>query len=121
MREQCQQHRYFHTFLAFAIYFQAYFFVHGNKEKKSFDLDAKTREQIKLKLNSVIGAWSWLGEGHHNTLVILGIFLMPFSPYPLIAAFAVIAVLMNIWWLICEFWFGLVYSRQSKSIRQHVV
>lgn len=99
--------------LIFCQWFQVYFFVRGNRKKTSLKPDAVSAARIKGALDPVLDDCSWIGEGHHNTLVILGVLLMPLSPWGLVTAFWIILVPMNVWWLKCEFEF----VRAVKSVR----
>lgn len=74
--------------------------VFVSKSQKVPDLAG--REKIRAILQPEMARWPWLGESHHNTPVILGILLASLSPYPLIAAFWLILMPMNIYWFYLE-------------------
>lgn len=102
----------FTALLALVIAFQMYFFVRGNQKKQVYHFSDQQKRKIQTELEPVINLWSWLGEGHHNTLVILGILLAPWSPYPLLIAFVVIMTVMNLWWIHCE----RIFSTKVKDL-----
>ncbi|MCP5464976.1 MAG: CDP-alcohol phosphatidyltransferase family protein [Deltaproteobacteria bacterium] len=85
------------AFLALAMTFQMYFFVRGSEEKKTVILSDQEKKRAHALLDPIIHAWSYLGEGHHNTLVILGTFMAPWSPYGLLVAFLTILIPFNLW------------------------
>lgn len=99
--------------LIFCQWFQMYFFVRGNRKKALSRPDARTALRVKAALDPILDDCSWIGEGHHNTLVLLGVLFLPFTPWVSVAAFWVILVPMNLWWLRCEFKF----ARAVKEIR----
>lgn len=102
--------------LALCIAFQAYFFVWGWKKKESCELSPEQRQLARKILEPVIEKWSWLGEGHHNTLVLLGMLVAPVTSHGLITAFFVILVPMNLWWLVCEYQFYRGFCAVKRQI-----
>lgn len=90
------------SFIAACLVFQMYFFVRGSEKKKNYLRTDADKKRIQSILDPELARWSWLGEGHHNTLVILGILFLPWTPYVLLAAFWTIALPMNLWWGLCE-------------------
>lgn len=109
-RAEARDFRLFNTLLALIIAFQTYFFVRGKSERRAFSFSARERAHIRSRLEPVIDLWSWLGEGHHNTLVLFGTLLAPLTPYGLIAAFLFILGPMNLWMLYGEYRFWQAYS-----------
>ncbi|MBF0104504.1 MAG: CDP-alcohol phosphatidyltransferase family protein [Deltaproteobacteria bacterium] len=101
-KQEARRFNFFTAFLAILLAFQMYFFGRGKEKKGSKTLPAEARQAFIKKAEPVINLYSYLGEGHHNTLVIMGLFLAPFTPYLLIAAFWIILIPMNLWWFYCE-------------------
>lgn len=102
MKKSWRQRDLISVFWTLLMAFQMYFFVRGKEKKKREEFSQKEQQDAEKTLGPVIKSWTWLGEGHHNTLVILGVFLAPISPYFLIFAFMTILVPMNLWWWVCE-------------------
>lgn len=92
------------AFLALVMAIQMYLFVRGSakREKKVYSFNQQVHAQHKLA--PIIEKYTWLGEGIHNTIVIIGVLLLPLSPWPLVAGFVLIAGPMNL------FWFSLIYQ-----------
>lgn len=104
-----KKRNFFEAFLMASSAFQGYFFGRGNKKKKQCQRTSEEATLIRSQLEPVLDHWSWLGEGHHNTLVILGVFLAAWTPYGLIGAFWAVFLPMNFWWLYCEWqWFQAI-------------
>ncbi|MDO8519636.1 MAG: CDP-alcohol phosphatidyltransferase family protein [Deltaproteobacteria bacterium] len=82
--------------------FQLFFFVWESHGEKIVSLSPGKRDLLRETMEPVLSGWSWIGEGHHNTVVMAGLFLAPLSPYPLIVSFLVILLPMNLWYLYCE-------------------
>jgi len=102
-KKEMRSFSFFSAFLALAIAFQMYFFGRGSAKKSTKVLSADKYQENKKILEPVINLWSFLGEGHHNTLVIIGMLLTLVSPYFLMAAFWFILVPMNLWWFYSEY------------------
>jgi len=102
-KQELKKFNLFSALLALVMAFQMYFFSRGTKTKKTYDLSPEERQKFKDKLSPVINLWSYLGEGHHNTIVLLGALFAPISPYGFITAFLIILVPMNFWWFYCEY------------------
>lgn len=94
--------RLFSALFALIIAFQMYFFGRGAR-KKSEPLFVERCQKNKEVLEPVINLWSFLGEGHHNTVVLFGMAMAAVTPIFLIAAFGVILVPLNLWWFYCEY------------------
>lgn len=104
------------AFLAFANAFQMYFFIRGSEEKQEFDLSEEKRKQLKKELEPVINIWSYLGEGHHNTLLLLGVFFAGLTPKVFIASFWFMLIPLNIWMVYCEIQYYKKYKQALASI-----
>lgn len=102
LRDRTRRFHFFEAIIALVMVAQMYLFVRGSEKKQVYSLSATQREEIRNLLSPEINRWSYLGEGHHNTLVILGVLLAPMGYWGLVVAFVMIAVPMNLWWLICE-------------------
>lgn len=89
------------AFFALLIALQGFFFIRGRKRRAPPQFTPENRRDARNLLAPVIRDWTWLGEGHHNVVVILGLFFAPFSGLPILMAFGVIAMPMNLWWLWC--------------------
>jgi phosphatidylglycerophosphate synthase len=100
--------------LALIMWFQAYFFIELAQKRQRITLTEIQRRDARTTLDPIIKAWTWLGEGHHNALVVLGLLLTPITPLVLFAAFVIIAVPMNLWW------FAVIWrwSRAYKAVCQ---
>lgn len=94
------------SLIAFCMVFQMYFFVRGKDKKRVYQHSPASQARVKALFDPVLDRCSWIGEGHHNTLVLLGLLLAPLTPVGLIGAFWFILVPMNLWWLKCEFDFA---------------
>lgn len=101
-KSEWRQGHFFLAFLAFMIMFQMYFFVRGAEKKQKLFLSHADRQVARKQLEPIINHWSYIGEGHHNSLVILGLFFASQTPFVLLAAFWIIFVPMNVWWIYCE-------------------
>lgn len=109
-RDEVAKYHMFNAFLALLIAAQMYFFVRGNAEKKVIVLTDAQRTNVRALLEPQMRFWSWLGVGHHNTLVLMGLALTPWTVWGLWAAFFVIGVPMNIWFVVGEVRFARVYA-----------
>lgn len=105
MKSEWKAGRYFWSMLAFFIMFQMYVFVRGTKEKQKREFSDAQKSLIKERMEPLIKRYSYIGQGHHNTLLILGMIFAPWTPFVLLVAFWVILVPMNVLWLVCEFEF----------------
>lgn len=112
LKEELRRFNLFSVILLLCMYFQMYFFVRGGAKKQAYARTPEETERLTRHFDPVLSCWSWLGEGHHNTLVILGVLLAPFTPYGLIAAFWFILVPMNLWWFYCEW----LWRRSVKTM-----
>lgn len=113
MKKAWHQKDLISVFWTLIMAFQMYFFVRGKEQKKHEEFSLNQRQEAEKNLGPIIKSWTWLGEGHHNTLVILGVFLAPISPYFLVFAFMTILFPMNFWWLLSEWRWWKAYSRLS--------
>lgn len=117
MKHEIKNFRFFYALLAACVAFQVYFFVRGKEKKKPLEITTAAREEIRQKLEPLIDGWSWLGESHHNTLFIGGLFLAPFSPIPLLIAFWIILIPMNIWYFYSE----IKWQKALKELKDRLV
>lgn len=101
LRDELKRIHLFRALLALIIVFHVYFFVRGKMEKLNVEISEAGRGIAKERLEPIMRRWTWLGEGHHNTLVILGLLAAPWTPYGLIAAFVTILLPMNLWYALC--------------------
>lgn len=104
----------FLAFIGVCMAFQAFFFLQGTGKKNPGNKASlnKANPGNRKILEPIINTWSWLGEGHHNTSVILGLLFLPLTPWVLIAAFAIILIPFNLWWVYCEF----LWARGLKKV-----
>lgn len=116
MVREFKRFRFFTAFLYFAIAFQVYFFVRGNEKKKEYQFSAQQRQIADGQLAPIVNAWSYLGEGHHNTLIILGLMIAPWSEWGLIGAFWMILLPMNIWFAYCEWRWWRGFATVIKTL-----
>lgn len=110
-----------HGVLAFCLAFQTYFFIDGGTQRKRLEPSALEREKIRAQLEPVMRAWTWLGEGQHNTLVIIGLLFAPLTPVVLYMAFFTISILMSLWMLIGLIWWARLYGAIQKSLANVVM
>lgn len=108
MKSEWKAGRYFWACLALGIMFQMYFFVRGSGKKQKYNFSERQRVIVRQKMDPIVSHWSYLGQGHHNTLVIFGLLLAPWTPDGFLSAFWMISVPMNLMWLFCEFRFSAV-------------
>lgn len=94
--------RLFEAFIGCLMAFHLYFFVRGTKKKKNFDMIPEAKSVVRAKLAPLVKTMSWLGLSHHITLIVIGMILTPWSPYPLMSAFWIIFVPMNLVYFYCE-------------------
>ena len=111
LRRELKRGNILAVLLLLCLIFQMYFFVRGNQKKKLNTVSAAKKISSTQALEPILNQWSWLGEGHHNSIVIFGLFFAPITPWVLLAGFFFIAVPMNLWWLFCEWSF---YQAQKK-------
>lgn len=116
LKEEWSRFNIFSVILLLCMYFQMYFFVRGGEKKQKYTRTSEETERLTRHFDPVLNCWSWLGEGHHNTLVILGIFLAPLTPNVLVAVFWFILVPMNLWWFYCEWLWHRAVKRMPTSI-----
>lgn len=102
IKEELRRFNIFAVLLLLCFIFQMYFFVRGSKQKRVYQRTPQEIVAVRARVEPVISKLTWIGEGHHNTLVILGTLVAPFSPYGLIFAFWFIFIPMNLWLLLCE-------------------
>lgn len=88
-----------------------------SEKRGSQNLSPETRLLIKNKLEPLIKRWPWLGEGHHNTLIILGLFALPFTPIVIFIGFWTILLPMNLWYIYCE----LKWQFAIKEVNQLII
>lgn len=112
-KEELKKGHLLTAFFAASIAFQVYFFVSGTKKHATVDLLPAQLPLAREHLDPVIKLWPWIGEGHHNTLVILGLLLAPLTPYPLAMAFGIILGPMTLWQIYAEF----RWQRALKAIK----
>ncbi len=105
-----------HGVLAFCLAFQTYFFIDGGTQRKRFEPSARQREKIRAQLEPIMRFWTWLGEGQHNTLVIIGLLFAPLTPLVLYAAFFIISILMSLWMLVGLMRWTRLYGAIQKSL-----
>jgi len=115
-KKEWQALHIFEAFLALTIAWQMYFFVRGKEQKKTIALTDGERRDIAEILEPHMRHWSWLGVGHHNTLVLLGLLFVPITTWGLWFAFFMIAVPMNLWFLIGEVRFNKAYLLVQKKL-----
>ena len=96
--------------ICLALIFQGFLFVHGAKEKKKYNLRENQKKKIKETLQPIVQKWSFLGEGHHNSLIVVALIFAPLTPFPLVLAFVTISVALNFYWLYCEWLFHRGYQ-----------
>lgn len=113
LKEELSRFNLFFVLLYFVVWFQSYFFI-GKGERPTFDLTQVQRDQADKKLAPVINYWSFLGEGHHNTLLLVGVLLAPLSYKFLVTSFWTVAVSFNLWWLFCE----ILFAKRYREVRQ---
>ncbi len=89
----------FAAFLSLCLAFQVYFFVRGKETKLKIVISPERAKKNETILSPVIRRFTWLGEGTHNTLVLIGVLLATWTPYGLITAFWIILVPMNMWFI----------------------
>lgn len=102
--------RVFTAVLAVLMAVQMYFFVRGNQSKTEKQISDETRKKIRERLEPEMRFWSWLGIGHHNTLVLIGLLMGSWSATGLWFAFFMIAVPMNVWFVYGEMSFYRAYK-----------
>lgn len=100
LRQSLQTPNIFKSFLLIFYILQIASF--GRDTKKDLPLATDDRKKAQQALAQPLRFWSFLGEGHHNTWVIIGVFLAPYTPYGLFAAFLIILIPMNLWMIYCE-------------------
>ena len=118
MKQKWKENHFFEALLCACIAFQVYFFVRGKKKKESLHISDSTRLEIKAKLEPIMKYWPWLGESHHNTLLILGILFAPITPYALIFALGIILIPMNILFIFLEIRWQKAIKEVNKNIIQ---
>jgi hypothetical protein len=101
-KRRFKQGRYFEALLTFLNTIHNTIAGRSHSERGQVELSAVQRQKIKTELDPAIARWPWIGEGHHNALVVLGLLLAEPFPQVLIGAFWIILVPMNLWFLYCE-------------------
>lgn len=115
MKAEFKKGHFFTAFIAACMAFQLYFFVQGTEKKKTLRLSPEEREIYHKKLTPIMERWSWLGESHHNTPIILGLLLATFTPHLLFFAFILILIPMNLWYIYNEW----TWSIALKELQLH--
>lgn len=92
-KEKFKKLNFLVAFLALLAAVQSYLFVHQNQKKITQSLSL---------LESLMKKWVWLGEGTHNTLLLIGVLLAPLTPYGLVVIFGIILIPMNFLWIYLE-------------------
>ena len=110
-KEKFKRFDLFSTFLALAIAFQQYFFVRGKEEKQALNLTPEQNEKARKSLDATMSGYTWLGEGHHNVMLIIGVLFAPWTPVVLWLAFFMMIVPMNLWMLVLEKRFRTKYNK----------
>ncbi len=106
--------RIFNVLLALVIAFQVYFFIRGAADKKRTALSETDRQSLKPVFEAHMRYWAWLGPGHHNTLLLIGIALSPWTLWGFWAAFLLITVPMNVAFVVGEIRFFGDYKRAKE-------
>lgn len=116
MKDEFRAWRLPNAFFAFLLALQTYFFVRGGEKRVKQSHPEWMRQRYEAELGPVVKGFTWLGEGTHNALVILGVLCMSLSPVPLFGAFVCIAVPMNLWGIYLYFrWRQRVHSLSSAG------
>jgi phosphatidylserine synthase len=111
MKSEFRKHHYSSCIFAFFIFIQAYFFVDGSIQRNHLMIAPDQIPAARKQLDPIIRAWTYLGEGHHNTLIVIGLLFMPLTHIVLYAAFCFILIPMNLWWIYCYLRWNSVYSK----------
>lgn len=119
-KSELKKFNIFAVLLCLILMFQMYFFVRGKHDKKQFNMSSKQISDCRKSLEPIINQWSYLGEGHHNSILLLGVLIAVFSPWGLVGAFISMAVPMNIWWLTCEVRWAKNYHACLKMCQETV-
>ncbi|HBF13450.1 MAG TPA: hypothetical protein DDW49_08730 [Deltaproteobacteria bacterium] len=110
LKEEWKKKNILTCFLCVCMAFQMYFFVRGKHQKTSIFPSLEQQEEARLNLTPVMRLWSWLGESHHNTLMILGILLAPWTPAGLLFVFFYITIPLNFLWIVSEWKWKKLYK-----------
>jgi hypothetical protein len=97
LKKEFRQHHFYTAFLYLLIAFEVYFFVRGTKKKKQQFRPESIDTATKNEMDRAIRGWTWLGEGIHNTLIVAGLIIAPWTSFGLLSAFTIILIPMNLW------------------------
>lgn len=101
-KEKIKKLNFLMAFLALFIALQTYLFVRKGKKEIKINLTDTQRNHINNQLEPLMKKWVWLGEGTHNTLLLIGVLLAALTPYGLVMVFGIILVPMNFLWIYLE-------------------
>ncbi|MBX7148286.1 CDP-alcohol phosphatidyltransferase family protein [bacterium] len=104
------------TFLGMCMFIQLYFVNDSMAQTRHVAYSPEAREKIKEVLEPMMRSWTWMGESHHNTALLIGVLCMAFSPYPLIAIFIYILVPLNLWYFSLEYRWGKAVKQIKDTI-----
>lgn len=112
-KEKFKKLNFLVAFLAVLSAVQSYLFVRRGKKIPSPLTGEGQGEGEKMgnnQLEPLMKKWRWLGEGTHNTLLLMGVLLAALTPYGLVAVFGIILVPMNFLWIYLEIRWKKVYQ-----------
>lgn len=89
------------SFVAFAVFFQSYFFVPSIKKDKKI-ISVEHQEYARKILDPQMRLWSFLGEGSHNTLFLLALCLVGIYPHLMVGMIYFFIIVLNLYWIILE-------------------
>ncbi|OGQ07368.1 MAG: hypothetical protein A3G32_05205 [Deltaproteobacteria bacterium RIFCSPLOWO2_12_FULL_40_28] len=102
LKQEIKKLNPFTSFVAFAIFFQSYFFVPKIKKEKKIYLDETSTRNIQNILDPEIRLWSFLGEGSHNTLFLFALCWVGIYPHAMVGMIFFFIIVLNLYWFILE-------------------